>query len=125
MILGFVLIPILRQSLKTSLSISKTSYNSCQIPNLILTAKLSAQTATAQIEVDQWKDQTEAERLQIEDEAFSSFLYKLPKNCFSVALIFHCLEKVNQADFPVVGKFEFNFLNPTNPQYQKFPKVYL
>ena len=56
----------------------------------------------AQIQVDEWKDETEteAERLQIEDEAFSSFLYKLPKNCFAIALIFHCLENINQTYFP-------------------------
>ncbi len=56
----------------------------------------------AQKEIDEWKDETEteAERLQIEDEAFSSFLYKLPKNCFAVALIFHCLENINQSYFP-------------------------
>ncbi len=56
----------------------------------------------AQNEIDEWKDETEtkAERLQIEDEAFSSFLYKLPKNCFAVALIFHCLENINQTYFP-------------------------
>ena len=56
----------------------------------------------AQKEVDEWKEETEteADNLQIEDEAFSSFLYKLPKNCFAVALIFHCLENINQAYFP-------------------------
>ena len=56
----------------------------------------------AQKEIDEWKDETEAEaeKLQIEDEAFSSFLYKLPKNCFAVALIFHCLENINQSVFP-------------------------
>lgn len=56
----------------------------------------------AQIQIDEWKDETEteAERLQIEDEAFSSFLYKMPKNCFAVALIFHCLENINQSYFP-------------------------
>jgi hypothetical protein len=56
----------------------------------------------AQKEVDEWKDDTEveAERLQIEDEAFSSFLYKLPKNCFAIALIFHCLENISQSYFP-------------------------
>ena len=56
----------------------------------------------AQIQIDEWKDETEAEaeRLQTEDEAFSSFLYKLPKNCFAVALIFHCLENINQPAFP-------------------------
>lgn len=59
-------------------------------------------TPDAQAEVDEWKDETEAEaeKLQIEDEAFSSFLYKLPKNCFAVALIFHCLENINQTYFP-------------------------
>jgi len=56
----------------------------------------------AQNTVDQWKDEieAEAEKLQIEDEAFSSFLYKLPKNCFAIALIFHCLENINQSYFP-------------------------
>jgi putative DNA primase/helicase len=56
----------------------------------------------AQITVDQWKDEieAEAESLQIEDEAFSSFLYKQPKNCFAIALIFHCLENIEQASFP-------------------------
>ena len=56
----------------------------------------------AQEEIDGWKEatETEAEKLQIEDEAFSSFLYKLPKNCFAVALIFHCLENINQTPFP-------------------------
>ena len=56
----------------------------------------------AQIQINEWRDETEAEgdRLQTEDEAFSSFLYKLPKNCFAVALIFHCLENINQTYFP-------------------------
>lgn len=56
----------------------------------------------AQTEIDEWRDDTEAEaeRLQTEDEAFSSFLYKIPKNCFAVALIFHCLENINQSFFP-------------------------
>jgi putative DNA primase/helicase len=55
----------------------------------------------AQITVDQWKDEieNEAEKLQIEDEAFSSFLYKLPKNCFAIALIFHTLENIGRAFF--------------------------
>ena len=59
-------------------------------------------TKEAQTEVDEWKDDTEAEaeRLQIEDEAFSSYLIKSPKNCFAVALIFHCLENINQSIFP-------------------------
>lgn len=56
----------------------------------------------AQNQINEWKDEieTEADRLQTEDEAFSSFLYKLPKNCFAVALIFHCLENINQTYFP-------------------------
>ncbi|MEJ7698805.1 MAG: YfjI family protein [Pyrinomonadaceae bacterium] len=56
----------------------------------------------AQKEIDEWKDETEAEaeKLQVEDEAVSSFLYKLPKNCFAVALIFHCLENINHLSFP-------------------------
>lgn len=59
-------------------------------------------SADAQITVDQWKDETEteAESLQIEDEPFSSFLYKLPKNCFAIALIFHTLENINRDYFP-------------------------
>jgi hypothetical protein len=50
--------------------------------------------ADAQKEIDEWKDETEteAERLQIEDEAFSSFLYKLPKKLFRCRLIFHVLK---------------------------------
>jgi putative DNA primase/helicase len=56
----------------------------------------------AQIVIDQWKDEidAEAQKLEIEDEAFSSFLIKLPKNCFAIALIFHCLENIDQSDFP-------------------------
>jgi hypothetical protein len=54
-------------------------------------------SAEAQTIIDQWKDEidAEAESLQLEDEAFSSFLYKLPKNCFAIALIFHCLETIS------------------------------
>ena len=50
----------------------------------------------AQAVVDEWQSDTEAEAesLQIEDEAFSSYLYKLPKSCFAIALIFHCLENI-------------------------------
>lgn len=56
----------------------------------------------AQKVINEWTEEieTEAEKLQIEDEAFSSFLCKLPKSCFAVALIFHCLENINQAAFP-------------------------
>lgn len=56
----------------------------------------------AQAVVDQWQDEieSEAESLQIEDEAFSSFLYKLPKSCFAIALIFHCLENISASSFP-------------------------
>ncbi len=56
----------------------------------------------AQSAVDEWNGdiETEAESLQIEDEPFSSYLYKLPKSCFAIALIFHCLEHINEAMFP-------------------------
>ncbi len=56
----------------------------------------------AQTVVDEWQSDTEAEAesLQIEDEAFSSYLYKLPKSCFAIALIFHCLENIGGANFP-------------------------
>ncbi len=59
--------------------------------------------ADAQAVVDEWQNdtETEAESLQIEDEAFSSYLYKLPKSCFAIALIFHCLENIRDgATFP-------------------------
>ncbi|MEJ7862893.1 MAG: DUF3987 domain-containing protein [Pyrinomonadaceae bacterium] len=59
--------------------------------------------ADAQAEVDEWQNdtETEAESLQIEDEAFSSYLYKLPKSCFTIALIFHCLENISgDGNFP-------------------------
>ena len=56
----------------------------------------------AQSEVDEWNAdiENEAESLQIEDEPFSSYLYKLPTSCFAIALIFHCLEHINDASFP-------------------------
>ncbi len=56
----------------------------------------------AQSAVDEWNGdiETEAESLQIEDEPFSSYLYKIPKSCFAIALIFHCLEHINDAVFP-------------------------
>ncbi len=56
----------------------------------------------AQAVVDEWNGdiESEAESLQIEDEPFSSYLYKLPKSCFAIALIFHCLEHINDAVFP-------------------------
>ncbi len=58
--------------------------------------------ADAQAIVDEWQNdtETEAESLQIEDEAFSSYLYKLPKSCFAIALIFHCLENIGGGNFP-------------------------
>jgi putative DNA primase/helicase len=58
--------------------------------------------AEAQGVVDEWNNDIEsaAESLQIEDEAFSAYLYKLPKSCFAIALIFHCLEHINDAVFP-------------------------
>jgi hypothetical protein len=58
--------------------------------------------AEAQAVVDEWQADTEAEAesLQIEDEAFSSYLYKLPKSCFAIALIFHCLENISERYFP-------------------------
>lgn len=57
---------------------------------------------SAQSIADEWRNDTEAEAesLQIEDEPFSSYLYKLPKSCFAVALIFHCLEHINDSSFP-------------------------
>jgi hypothetical protein len=56
----------------------------------------------AQAVVDEWQADTEAEAesLQVEDEAFSSYLYKLPKSCFAIALIFHCLENIGAGNFP-------------------------
>ena len=56
----------------------------------------------AQKIVDEWRGdiEAEAESLQIEDEPFSSYLYKLPKSCFAIALIFHCLEHINDGVFP-------------------------
>jgi len=56
----------------------------------------------AQTIVDEWQAdiEAEAESLQIEDEAFSSYLYKLPKSCFAIALIFHCLENIGAGNFP-------------------------
>ncbi len=58
--------------------------------------------AEAQAIVDEWQSDTEdeAESLQIEDEAFSAYLYKLPKSCYAIALIFHCLEHINDGAFP-------------------------
>ncbi|MBA4121494.1 MAG: DUF3987 domain-containing protein [Acidobacteria bacterium] len=58
--------------------------------------------AEAQAVVDEWQADTEAEAetLQVEDEAFSAYLYKMPKSCFAIALIFHCLEHINDAAFP-------------------------
>ena len=55
----------------------------------------------AQEVVDKWQDEIEdeAESLQIEDEAFSSFLYKLPKSCFAIALVFHCIETISKGSF--------------------------
>lgn len=56
----------------------------------------------AQLTINEWREEieTEAELIQIEDEPFSSFLYKLPKNCFAIALIFHCLENITADSFP-------------------------
>ena len=56
----------------------------------------------AQKTVDQWQSEVEdaAKSLEVEDEAFSSFLYKLPKSCFAIALIFHCLENISKSSFP-------------------------
>jgi hypothetical protein len=56
----------------------------------------------AQATVDEWSTETEAEAesIQIEDEPFSTYLYKVPKSCFAIALIFHCLEHINDANFP-------------------------
>ncbi len=56
----------------------------------------------AQALVDEWNGdiEDEAESLQIEDEAFSAYLYKLPKSCYAIALIFHCLEHINDGAFP-------------------------
>jgi hypothetical protein len=57
----------------------------------------------AQEIVDEWQSdiETQAESLQIEDEPFSSYLYKLPKSCFAIALIFHCLENISaNGDLP-------------------------
>jgi hypothetical protein len=58
--------------------------------------------AEAQAIVDEWQNDTEdeAESLQVEDEAFSSYLYKLPKSCFAIALIFHCLENIDSGELP-------------------------
>jgi putative DNA primase/helicase len=56
----------------------------------------------AQPAFDEWKRETEeeAQRLESEDEVFASFLYKLPKSCAAIVLIFHCLENVNATHFP-------------------------
>ena len=56
----------------------------------------------AQTAFDEWKDDTEAEamRLESEDEVFASFLYKLPKSCSAIALIFHCIENINAEGMP-------------------------
>jgi putative DNA primase/helicase len=56
----------------------------------------------AQTAFDEWKDDTENEAMRIEsdDEVFASFLYKLPKSCAAIALIFHCIENINEATVP-------------------------
>ena len=56
----------------------------------------------AQTAFDEWLDDMEAEavRLETDDEVFASFLYKLPKNCAAIALIFHCLDNINASNFP-------------------------
>lgn len=56
----------------------------------------------AQKIADEWISDTEleAEYLQHEDEAFSNYLYKISKSCFSIALIFHCFENIDADIFP-------------------------
>jgi Protein of unknown function (DUF3987)/Bifunctional DNA primase/polymerase, N-terminal len=56
----------------------------------------------AQKLVDVWQDgiEVEAEAMQAADEPFAAYLYKLPTTCFSIALIFHCLENAMQTNFP-------------------------
>jgi hypothetical protein len=56
----------------------------------------------AQAAFGEWKDDTEAEamRLESDDEVFASFLYKLPKSCAAIALIFHCIENINAEGMP-------------------------
>ena len=39
-------------------------------------------------------------RLESDDEVFASFLYKLPKSCAAIALIFHCIENIDAASVP-------------------------
>lgn len=59
-------------------------------------------SSNAQKIADKWKEaiEKEAGSLQFEDEPFSSYLYKMPKNCFAVCLIFHCLENIDASSFP-------------------------
>ncbi len=56
----------------------------------------------AQAIADDWREQIEdeAESIQVEDEPFSSFLYKISKNCFAITLIFHCLENIESSNVP-------------------------
>jgi len=56
----------------------------------------------AQAAFDEWKDEAENEAMRLEsgDEVFASFLYKLPKSCAAIALIFHCIENVNGTTVP-------------------------
>jgi len=63
------------------------------------TVKLSQD---AQYVADLWMDEMarEAEQIEPRDEPFSSYLHKLPKSCFAIALIFHCFENVEGPVFP-------------------------
>ena len=56
----------------------------------------------AQKIVDRWRDEieSEAEKIQARDEAFAAYLYKLPKTCFGIALIFHCIDNIGNELFP-------------------------
>lgn len=56
----------------------------------------------AQTLFDQWKEHSEAEAIRLEsgDEVLASFIYKQPKNCAAIALIFHCLEYTGYERMP-------------------------
>lgn len=56
----------------------------------------------AQKRIDRWIGETEFEThsIQAKDEALAAYLYKLPKTCLSIALIFHCLEFGKAGSFP-------------------------
>ena len=56
----------------------------------------------AQTVADSWANKIteEAEALQTTDEVFSAYLWKIPKSCYAIALIFHCLENINNSPFP-------------------------